>query len=396
MPPPRLEPRSSTRIATTIVSHSLANLQAAAEPTRLRGNREATSWLMAAAKAAAMGRPAPSPPVGFPPQTLAAQARAHRCLSIVAEALRALSEGLPALQAQLERAAAGAWATYTVTAAALGPVLAQAATEGVRLLAYKGAAHAERYYQVPSARAMSDVDLLVHPAQKEHLYRIFRERGFTTFGTPGRDWTGRASHERIFVPPTQGSRSADVHTAPASPARHRLPVDDLLARGRPGELFGAPLHFLSPEDELVVMAMNHAADHFRGGFVRFLDAWLIARAQRIDWPTLVETAHQARASAATWLTLSHAKRNAGLAVPEEILADLRPSALRRAWLDALLDADGFGNPLVTLPRRIEQVFLAYPTLDGAAGFARFAAFHGGLRLMDAAQELVDRLTGKPR
>jgi hypothetical protein len=359
-------------------------------PDAYRGSH-LTQGLMAIAKAAALGSPLPSPADAAHFDALVALARVHRCLAIVAGPLQALpGVALPRI-AELERAESGAWATYAVTAAAMGPVLEQAAMEGLTLIAYKGAAHAARYYQVPSARPMSDVDLLVLPEQKEHLYRIFRERNFSTFGTPGRDWTKDLSHERIFVPATAGSRSADVHTSPTSPARHRLPVGQLLARSRPGALFGAEVRFLSPEDELVVMAVNHAADHFRGGFVRFLDAWLVDRAERIDWSVVAQRARQAGAAAASWLTFSHAKRIAGLSVPDDILTALQPSALRRLWLNTVLDGDGFGEPHVALPRRIEQLLLTYPTLDQPTGFARFAAFHGGLRLMDAAQGLVDQL-----
>jgi hypothetical protein len=351
-----------------------------------------TAGLMKIAKAAALGRPPPSPADHATFDALVALARVHRCLAIVAGPMQALPGLDLARTAELERAEAGAWATFAMTAAALGPVLDQAASQGLTLLAYKGAAHAARYYHVPSARPMSDVDLLVLPAEKEHLYRIFHERNFHTFATPRRDWTKSISHERIFVSATAGSRSADVHTAPAAPARHELPVHELLARSRPGALFGAPVRFLAPEDELVVMAMNHAADHFRGGFVRFLDAWLIDRAEVIDWTVVTERARRAGAAAASWLTLSHAKRVAGLSVPDDVLTDLQPSTLRRIWLNTLLDAKGSGDPLVALPRRIEQLLLAYPTLDQPTGFARFAAFHGGVRLLDAAQGLVDQLT----
>jgi len=350
-----------------------------------------TRDLMAFAKAAALGRPVPAPTGEGQAGEMIALARLHRCLAIVAGPLQ-MRPGLDQpRRAELERAEAGAWATYAVTAAAMGPVLAQAATVGLTVIAYKGAAHATRYYHVPSARPMSDVDLLVLPAEKERLYQIFHEQNFQTFAMPGREWTKAISHERIFVPTTAGARSADVHTAPASPARHHLPVEELLARSRPGILFGAPVRFLSPEDELVVMAVNHGADHFRGGFVRSLDAWLMDGAEAIDWSAVVSRAHQAGAAAVSWLMLSHARTIAGLAVPDDVLTALRPSALRRMWLAALLDAAGFGDPRVALPRRLEQLLLAYPTLDQPTGFARFAAFHGGLRVLDAAQSFVDQV-----
>jgi hypothetical protein len=276
-----------------------------------------------------------------------------------------------------------------LTVASIGPVLLQASDEKITVVVYKGAAQAARYYQEPWMRAMADVDILVGEGQQHRLYEILSSRGFRLRFTPGRVVTERVSHERSYAPPTPGARAIDIHTAPTPPARYRLPVMDMISRSRPGTLFDAPVRYLTPEDELLVMAVNQAYDHFRSGFVRHLDAWLITNREPIDWDYLVTTARQAGAATTTWLTLSNAKRTAGVAVPQEVLDALEPSWPRRAWFKALLRTEGDGDPRFTLSRRIEQVLLVYPVIDRPRDFARFVAVHGGLRLLDVGQAIIN-------
>ena len=345
--------------------------------------------LIRCAKAAAVPwRDGPPALDGLPSsEGLVAAARAQHALAIVGRTLRARPDCPEPLRAELERIDRGAWATHVVSAAALGPVLAEAAAAGLRVVVYKGAAIAARHYAEPWTRAMTDVDVLVARADQPRLYAVLARHGWTPLLTPpGRTWSVKASHERTFVPPAemQGARLLDVHTAPAQPARYRFPVGQMLERAEAGALFEAPVHFLTAADELLVMAANQAHDHYRFGLLRYLDAWLLTERGAVDWETLVASAHAAGVATGTWLTLSNAHRIAGAVVPRSTLARLQPSPLRRAWLRAALDLDGSGEPRRRLPRRAEQLALVYPTLDTTFDFVRFAAVHGALRILDAA------------
>ena len=355
--------------------------------------------LIACAKAAAGGAGAPLP-LGLPaPEQLVEAARAQHALAIVGRALRELPSCPEALRAELERIDRGAWATHVVTAAALGPALAEAGGEGIRVVVYKGAAIAARYYDPPWTRAMTDVDLLIAPADERRLHALLGRHGFAPLVTPaGRTWTVKASHERTFRPPAAlaGARLVDVHTAPAQPARYRFPVATMLERAEPGTLFDAPAHFLTAADELLVMAANQAHDHYRFGLLRYLDAWLLIARAAVDWEDLVATAQGAGVATAAWLTLTNAQRITGAGPPASVLPRLRPSALRQAWLRGVLDLDDSGEPHLALPRRLEQLVLLYPTLDRARDLIRFAAVHGALRIRAAAQALRDRVGPRSR
>jgi len=329
-----------------------------------------------------------------PPQALADAARAQHALALVGRSLRALPDCPEALRAELERIDRGAWATHMVTGAALGPVLAQAAADGMRVVVYKGAAIAARHYDQPWTRAMTDVDVLVARADERRLYALLDSHGWAPLETPaGRDWTVRASHERTFRPPPEleGARLLDVHTAPAQPARYRFPVEAMLGRAEPGTLFEAPVRFLAAADELLVMAANQAHDHYRFGLLRYLDAWVLVERSQVDWEALIATARTAGVASAAWLTLANARRIAAARIPDAVLAELRPPSLRRTWLEAAFDLAGWGEPRRRLPRRVEQLVLLYPMVDRARDFARFAVVHGALRALDAGTATLRRL-----
>lgn len=353
--------------------------------------------LMACAKAGAQGRDLADRPELSELGPLLASAREHGCLSVVAAPLLSLPGLPPELTALLDRALARAWAAHEVTAANLGPILRQAAEVGIRVVVYKGAAQAARYYAKPWVRPMADVDLLVGKDDDARLATLLAAHGFRRRSTPGRAVTeSLGGYEHSYVAPTPGARVLDVHTAPTQPARYRLPVDEMIERARPGTMFGAPVRFLIPEDELLVMAVNQAYDHFRMGFLRHLDAWLISQHANVDWSALARAARAVGAATATWLTLSTAHRLADVPVDAGALAAIEPSRSRRAWLRALLDDDHSGEPRWSLPRRIEQLLLLYPVMDGPAGFARFVAHHGALRVLDAADQLIHRVRRRDR
>lgn len=347
--------------------------------------------LIRCAKAAAWNAGAPPLEQLPAPETLVEAARAQHALAIVGRSLRALSSCPPSLRDELERIDRGAWATHVVTAASLGPVLAEAAAAGLRVVVYKGAALAARLYDEPWTRAMTDVDVLIGAPQAAHFHDLLARHAFTPLATsPGRTWSVKASHERTFVPAAPGARLIDVHTAPAQPARYQFAVDEMLARSEPGRLFEAPVYFLTAADELLVMAANQAHDHYRLGLLRYLDAWLLTTRAAVDWEALLTTARTAGVATAAWLTLTNASRVAGAVVPATVLEALRPPPLRGAWLRAALDLDDSGEPRHALPRRLEQLLLLYPTLDRPGDFIRFAAVHGARRILDAGAAALGR------
>ena len=312
---------------------------------------------------------------------LAAIGREHRCLPLLAPALAPIAP--PALTRELDQIVAANWASHELTVATLGPVLRRAHAAGVRVIVYKGAAHAARSYGEPWRRQMQDVDLLLDPAGLRALQQLLAAAGYRDLVMPGRARSAELSHERTMISDTAGVRMVDLHIHPAPPLRYPFDRELLFSHARPLRIFGAPALVLSDEDELVIAAVNQAYDHFRGTLLRAVDGALLIAAGSVDWDRLLVTAERAGARAATWLTLRWMRDVAGAQVPDRVFAALRPGVGRSVWLAALLGPPGRPAPRFRLHRRLEQALLTLPLMDRTPTFLAYTARHSGRRLIDA-------------
>jgi hypothetical protein len=311
---------------------------------------------------------------------LLALGREHRFLPLLAPLL---APRLAAADAEeVNGLAAAAWASYELTAATLGPLFERAHARGIRLVVYKGAAHAARLYHEPWRRQMQDVDLLVPASDWAAAEDLATSAGYRLIVTPRRSRSVELGYEKTLVHARPGVRMIDLHIAPAPPLRHPFDPARLFARARPAQVFGAPVLVLALEDELVISAVNQAYDHFRVSLLRAVDGALLMARGPVDWAALIEAAGEAQARTATWLTLRWIQEVAGGEVPATVLQSLHPPRGRTVWLSALLGA-ARPSPRFRFPRRIEQLLLTYPLMDHASTFWSYTARHSARRLIDA-------------
>lgn len=312
--------------------------------------------------------------------TLLAIGREHRCLPLLAPLV---PRAPTPVARELEQLVQATWASYELTVATLGPVLERAHAMGVRVVVYKGAAHAARWYREPWRRQMQDVDMLLEPEGLRVMQRLLAAAGYQDLIMPRRARSTELSHERSMVNQTAGVRMVDLHVHPAPPLRYPFDREQMFSRARPLQIFGAPALVLCDEDELIVASVNQAYDHFRGSLLRAVDGTLMIARRAIDWELVLAAADQAEARAATWLTLRWMRDLAGADVPGTVVASLRPSLARTAWLAALLGPPERPWPRFSLPRRLEQALLTFPLMDHPSTFLSYTARHSGRRLIDA-------------
>lgn len=319
---------------------------------------------------------------------LVAVGREHRCLPLLAPQLG--PQAPPELARELEQVAATVWASHELTAATLAPVLERAHALGVRVVVYKGAAQAARFYREPWRRQMQDVDLLLEKEGLGALEELLTGAGYRRLIHPGRARSVELSHERTMVSDRIGVRMVDLHLCPAPPLRHPFDVTRMLASARPARIFGAPVQVLTDEDELVIGAVNQAYDHFRGSLLRAVDGALLIGGGGVDWQRLIDGAGEAEARAATWLTLQWIHALTAADVPATALTALRPGIPRQLWLRALLGFPERPAPRFPMPRRFEQAVLTFPLMDRPTTFLSYLARHLGRRAWDAWQARAAR------
>jgi AraC-like DNA-binding protein len=212
-------------------------------------------------------------------------------------------------------------------------VAAALARDGIEVLVLKGALLQALVYDDATARAVSDVDLLVRPGEFERATDRLKAEGFSLRFTEDGD------RERVFTAPG-GGLSLDLHQALFRAGHFRLSPEAVWARARADErLFGVRVHLPDPAD-LYAHLVGHAATHFliRHELHHPEDLGLVATRLALDPVHLARRLEEAGlARAAAWL------------LPMVIEATGDPSSLA---VLAALPRDLLARPLARLVRAI--------------------------------------------
>ena len=269
-------------------------------------------------------------------------------------------------------------------------------SRGVRVLLLKGAALAHGVYAGAHQRPMSDIDVLVDPANATTVAHLMLEAGWRGLSAGFPDEVYDRHHH---LPPLHDSKAPDlqleVHTS-LFPARQpfALDVGDLWEQARtlgpamPNVLVPSAMH-------LLLHACLHFAWSHQGRFgvwrtIRDVDA--LTRTDAIDWNAFVRVARSARGGTSCYWTLRIAELTAGVTVPKEVTEQLRPprreyvlQAIERHFVRNLFPV-AYACPSVTLDRTLWELALM-PEWSGHGDIRPwdddgkfFSAAHAGSRL----------------
>jgi hypothetical protein len=215
---------------------------------------------------------------------------------------------------------------------ALGEIDTVLEEAGIQYAVIKGAASRMLLYDNPALRASHDLDLLVRPEDRVRAATALVNANFTA--CPEAD---SISRELVL---SRGAVNIDLHWELLREGRLRSDCTaDMLDRRRQS----GGLWMLSPEDSFFLLVVHPAfAKHLGGwemGLHRVADivAWL--RTQSFDWPAVHTLLEHNGVRTAAWATLrwvdllTNPNPVNGL---DELLSDMSPTRLRRAWLDRWL------------------------------------------------------------
>jgi hypothetical protein len=179
------------------------------------------------------------------------------------------------------------WTTSERLTHDLARVSALFAAGGVPMLALKGPLLAHRYYGQTDARAMSDLDVLVHDgAASDAADRLLRAAGFTpTYGTLlGRRLSRRFTHHFHYQ---QGALTVEVHWVFQRHAAFRIDYGRVWATSEQVTLRGHDYRVPSAEYEMVLRIIGALTDLQVGTLTLkpFVDLYrlLIVSDAAFDW-----------------------------------------------------------------------------------------------------------------
>ena len=209
--------------------------------------------------------------------------------------------------------------------ARLATVLQRANAAGVPIIVLKGAALLGHLYELHE-RPMSDVDLLIRPADRERLLACLAPEVSLVQRSPvldllPHDLSGEFGALFEGLP-------LDVHTNLMNRPwlRRVVALDerDLWERAIPVRVAGHPALRLSPEDQLLHLATHAGLHHSKWDGRAAEDVQRLIQRESIDWGRLCEIATQQRLRTPTWLLL--AQPTVAPLVPDSVIRQLRPDA----------------------------------------------------------------------
>jgi hypothetical protein len=140
-------------------------------------------------------------------------------------------------------------------------VIDQLTDAGVAVAPIKGLSYATALYDVPAARPMTDVDLLVAPGHDARARRVLERIGMVVRADVPMHHASMWERDGLVI---------DLHRDILPTGRGRIALDDLWARTREGWPAGA--RRLDPVDELVFHLVHMVRNRLCGPLVHVVDA----------------------------------------------------------------------------------------------------------------------------
>ena len=203
-------------------------------------------------------------------------------------------------------------------------------SEGIEVLALKGAALLIGGVSRPIARTMSDIDLLVVSGSPDEAWELCRQNGWTMVDET---WTRELYRDHHHLPPLLDPEGINIglelHRT-LLPGLSRLGVDvgGMIDRSKVVIVGNTPVRVPSVEDLLL-----HACLHFawsnklrHAAWRAFADVHAILADPAFSWDRFLAVARSRRARLCCYWTLRLGCAVADLDVPDDVLARLDPSS----------------------------------------------------------------------
>ncbi len=260
-------------------------------------------------------------------------------------------------------------------------VLESLAAAGLPCLVLKGLAVAHRYYSDPYSRVMSDMDLLIRPADLPRAFRVLASCGWNPTWRMqhlglwhGYDWTN-ASGEHL-----------DLHLYLTHECTRAGDDDAVWERAQPFALGRARALALSPTDQLLHTCL-HGMRHLGDPALWLTDAWHICATADIDWALLFDEARQRRLLCQLRVALRFLEQSVGLRPPADMQMLLRSLPIEPLdWLSY----HGYAGSGWT--GRAAAPLVMY--LRNARGKKRFQGLWGWMRFWFSSRTAAPRLFKK--
>jgi len=202
-------------------------------------------------------------------------------------------------------------------------------SRSVATIHLKGAFLAESLYRDPAARGMSvDIDILVREGDKKKACETLQDAGY-------KQWHGSGKGDifRQYIFRKKDNFPLDLHwdVGPVVPSADRMP--GLWEQSK--KEAGRDYRVLKPEALLIQLAIHLVDSAFlmQLRYVTDINELLTKHKDVIDWALVIENSKRWNAACSVYTSLIVTIKTCNAYVPGEVLKALRPSMIKRAFID---------------------------------------------------------------
>lgn len=217
------------------------------------------------------------------------------------------------------------WCRNQLMLAELRRIISELNSRSIEVILLKGSAMIQRYYKDPALRPMSDLDIMVRPAQFEDTSRILCELGYEQrFSIDFKKiHSERLTHAIEFARSVQGQKwEIDLHWTPLHRATWPGAEECFWEHSEPLEIKGLPCRTFDPTHQLLHVCLHGALWNALPPMRWVTDAMWILREDHIDWHRLLEHARTLNGLQLLKNSLNYIHKNFNATIPEPIMKQL--------------------------------------------------------------------------
>jgi hypothetical protein len=277
------------------------------------------------------------------------QGHLHEVLPLISVNLQRLQGQAPLPGEWMARARRRSLATMmrnTALADELMRVTAAFTAVGVEVMPVKGIVLAETLYGSLALRPASDLDILVHPSDLPAARAALYQLGFGHRAEPLFAELHHLYHDlQYFRATDSGEVCLELHWALWAERAYHLATDTLWERAVTTGLHGAQVRVLSPEDTLLHLAIHRSRSALRLRFVCDVAELLRRHSAALDWDYVLRQARVGGARTALFFGLALPQELLGAPLPDDVLARLGVSRLKRRLLEHTCGVSALFRPV---------------------------------------------------
>ncbi|MBN2400383.1 MAG: nucleotidyltransferase family protein [Candidatus Aminicenantes bacterium] len=213
--------------------------------------------------------------------------------------------------------------------------------ESISLLILKGPHLAHSIYEKPSERIYGDLDLLVKPESFKKAAKILRANNFTLIEESDEKLATNAQTNHWMFRSRFG-QLIELHRGFVGLRRHQCDLGSWFTRAETFNFGNTPALGLATEDLLCHLCLHIGKSFFyliEEKHIRDLDR--VIRKRGIQWDIFFKRCRETHSKAIAYYCLQSTQARYDTPIPTEVFDILRPSRMRRFWLEKHLDINVF-------------------------------------------------------